>query len=211
MTDDLINRLAVDVKPVSADAMRWLFLRHATGGIVAGLTIMLLFLGVRHDLSVAMTTAAFWTKLFYAIFLLLILVPAVFTLSQPIRAKLHWLPVVILLVCLMGAALYQWESAAPEQRDVLLWGRTALVCPWLIVVISLPMLTSLLAAMRRLAPANPTLAGLAAGIVAGGSGVLVYSLHCPEAGIPFIAAWYTLGIAITGLLGLIGGRVWLHW
>ncbi len=77
MTDDLINRLAVNAKPVSADAMRWLFLRHATGGVVAGLAIMLLFLGIRHDLSLAMTTVSFWTKFFYGIFLLLILVPAV--------------------------------------------------------------------------------------------------------------------------------------
>ncbi|OYR07648.1 NrsF family protein [Brucella grignonensis] len=211
MTDDLINRLAVNAKPVSADAMRWLFLRHATGGVVAGLAIMLLFLGIRHDLSLAMTTVSFWTKFFYGIFLLLILVPAVFVLSRPIRSQPHWRPVVLLLVCLMGAALYQWESVAPEQRDVLLWGHTALVCPWLIVLISLPMLASLLVAMRRLAPAHPALAGFAAGIVSGSSGALVYSLHCPETGIPFVAAWYTLGIAITGLLGLIGGRIWLRW
>jgi hypothetical protein len=28
---------------------------------------------------------------------------------------------------------------------------------------------------------------------------------------PFIAIWYTLGIAITGFLGMIGGRVLLKW
>lgn len=44
------------------------------------------------------------------------------------------------------------------------------------------MLKSLLAAMRRLAPVNPALAGLAADIVLGASGVLVCSLHCPEKG-----------------------------
>ncbi|MBA8840829.1 NrsF family protein, partial [Ochrobactrum sp. RH2CCR150] len=46
---------------------------------------------------------------------------------------------------------------------------------------------------------------------AGAVGVLIYSLHCPESGMPFIAIWYTLGIAISGLLGMIGGRVVLHW
>ena len=211
MTDNLINRLAVDVKPVASNAMRLLFLRHAGGGIAAGLVIMLLLLGVRHDLSLAMTTAAFWTKLAYATFLLLILVPAIFALSRPIHARMNWLPLALLLVCLIGVALYQWVNALPEQKDVLVWGRTALVCPWLIVLISSPMLASLLAAMRRLAPANPALAGLAAGILSGGSGVLVYSLHCPETGIPFVAIWYTLGIAITGLLGMIGGRLLLRW
>ncbi|WP_345772713.1 NrsF family protein [Brucella pituitosa] len=79
------------------------------------------------------------------------------------------------------------------------------------MLITLLMLKSLLAAMRRLAPANPALAGLAADIVSGASGVLVYSLHCPETRIPFIATWYTFGIAITGLLGMIGRHVWLRW
>ncbi|EFG35708.1 hypothetical protein IB60_15035 [Brucella abortus LMN1] len=96
-------------------------------------------------------------------------------------------------------------------RPVLVWGYTALVCPWLIGLISLPTLASLLLAIRKLAPARPTLAGFAAGLVSGGIGVLVYAFHCPESGLPFIALWYTLGIVGTGVLGALGGRFCLRW
>ncbi len=211
MTDDLIDKLTADVKPIGPHAMCQLFMRYATGGIAGGLAIMLVFLGARHDLLLAMTTAAYWMKFGYAVLLLLILVPALFTLSRPVRAGLHWLPVAVPLACLAGVALIQLLNAPPEQAEILIWGRTALVCPWLIVLIALPMLGFLLAAMRRLAPADPGLTGLVAGIVSGAVGVLIYSLHCPESGMPFIAIWYTLGIAITAFLGMIGGRILLHW
>jgi hypothetical protein len=211
MTDDLIDRLAADAKPVPRHAMRRLFLRYAAGGAAVGFAIMLVFLGVRPDLMWAMTTAAYWTKVGYAFLLLVILVPAIFTLSRPLRAGLSWWPLAVLLACLAGAAILQLEDAPLAQKHALIWGRTALVCPWLIVLISFPMLVSLIAAMRRLAPANPALAGLVAGIVSGAMGILVYSFHCPEAGIPFIAIWYTLGIAVTAVIGMIGGRILLHW
>ena len=129
MTDDLIDKLTADVKPVGPHAMRQLFLRYATGGIVGGLAIMLVFLGVRHDLLLAMTTTAYWMKFGYAVLLLLILIPALFTLSRPVRTGLHWLPLAILLACLAGAASIQLLNAEPGQAEVLIWGRTALVCP----------------------------------------------------------------------------------
>ncbi len=211
VTDDLINKLTANLKPVAPRAMHQLLLRYATGGIAGGLAIMLGFLGARHDLLSVMTTAAYWMKFGYAALLLILLIPALFTLSRPVRAELHWRPLATLLACFASAALIQLMNAEPEQAEVLIWGQTALVCPWLIVLIALPTLTLLLVAMRRLAPANPALTGLAAGIVAGAVGVLIYSLHCPESGMPFIVIWYTLGVAITGFLGMIGGRVFLHW
>ena len=87
MTDDLIDKLTADVKPVGPHAMRQLFLRYATGGIVGGLAIMLVFLGVRHDLLLAMTTTAYWMKFGYAVLLLLILIPALFTLSRHVSTR----------------------------------------------------------------------------------------------------------------------------
>lgn len=70
MTDDLINRLTGELKPVSRHAMQRLLLGHALLGMVAGVVIMLAFLGARHDLAAAMATPAFWSKLCYAALLL---------------------------------------------------------------------------------------------------------------------------------------------
>ncbi|EEP61574.1 extracytoplasmic function alternative sigma factor [Brucella abortus str. 2308 A] len=211
MTDDLINRLTGELKPVSRHAMQRLLLGHALLGMVAGVVIMLAFLGARHDLAAAMATPAFWSKLCYAALLLAVLLPALFALSRPLRQNLPWPALLLIFSCLGAAAIYQWEEASPEVRPVLVWGYTALVCPWLIGLISLPTLASLLLAIRKLAPARPTLAGFAAGLVSGGIGVLVYAFHCPESGLPFIALWYTLGIVGTGVLGALGGRFCLRW
>lgn len=91
-------------------------------GVAGGLAIMLVFLGVRHDLSLAMTTAAYWMKFGYAVLLLLILIPALFTLSRPVRTGLHWLPLAILLACLAGAASIHLLNAEPGQAEGLIWG-----------------------------------------------------------------------------------------
>ena len=211
MNKDLIDRLVADLKPLAYHAMQRLFCLHAVVGFMAGSAIMLIGPGYRHDLPFAMTTAAFWIKLGYAAALLVLLVPALFALSSPIRARLPWQCLATIVAVIAGMALLQWAGATPEYRTELLLGRTALICPWLIVLISAPMLVLLLAAMRRFAPANPMLAGFAAGVVSGSSGVFLYAFHCPEAGIPFVAIWYTTGIAITGFLGLIGGRMFLKW
>ncbi|KFH18965.1 hypothetical protein IB60_15040 [Brucella abortus LMN1] len=96
MTDDLINRLTGELKPVSRHAMQRLLLGHALLGMVAGVVIMLAFLGARHDLAAAMATPAFWSKLCYAALLLAVLLPALFALSRPLRQNLPW-PALLLI------------------------------------------------------------------------------------------------------------------
>lgn len=211
MTDNLIEKLVAEAKPVSAHALPSLLLYHALFGLCLALAIMVFVLGPRHDLAFAMTTASFWTKLGYASLLFTLLLPALLALSRPVKAGFPWLLVASLLGVLALIALFQVNSAEPDQRHALLWGATALVCPWLITLISMPVLISLLTAMRKLAPLKPALAGFAAGIFSGAIGVFVYSFHCPEVSIPFIAIWYTLGILITGIAGSVGGCLVLRW
>ena len=55
------------------------------------------------------------------------------------------------------------------------------------------------------------LAGAGAGLFAGALGAFVYAFYCTEVAAPFIAVWYTLGIALTSLLGGILGRWALRW
>jgi hypothetical protein len=42
-------------------------------------------------------------------------------------------------------------------------------------------------------------------------GAVVYSLHCPEMGAPFIGTWYLLGMLIPTLIGAALGRTLLRW
>jgi hypothetical protein len=93
----------------------------------------------------------------------------------------------------------------------LIMGRSANVCPFLIVMLSLPVYGGLLLALRRLAPTRLGLAGAAAGLAAGGWAAVIYCFHCPESTAPFIVIWYSLGIVLAATLGALIGRYALRW
>ncbi|HWU18721.1 MAG TPA: NrsF family protein, partial [Devosia sp.] len=58
---------------------------------------------------------------------------------------------------------------------------------------------------------SPTLAGFAAGLIAGGFGAWAYSFYCGETSMMFMAIWYSLGIGLTALLGAALGKLVLRW
>ena len=90
-------------------------------------------------------------------------------------------------------------------------GSSAHDCPWRIFVIGLPLLAGAIWALRGLAPTRLTLAGLTAGGAAGGLAALIYGFHCPETAAPFVAVWYTLGMALVAALGAVTGARLLRW
>jgi hypothetical protein len=90
-------------------------------------------------------------------------------------------------------------------------GHSAMVCPWFIAATSAPLLVALIWAVKGLAPTRLRLAGALAGLTAGGFGALIYCLHCPEVGAPFVAIWYSLGILIPCLVGALAGPRLLRW
>ena len=65
--------------------------------------------------------------------------------------------------------------------------------------------------MKGLAPTRLSLAGAAAGLLAGGVGAAIYALHCDEMGAPFLALWYVLGMLMPATLGALIGRHVLRW
>jgi hypothetical protein len=92
-----------------------------------------------------------------------------------------------------------------------LLGETAAICPWLIALLSLPCLLALAVVMRRAAPTRLRWAGFCAGLLAGAISMLVYSLHCPETGVAFVATWYTLGMCVPAAVGALLGPRLLRW
>ena len=66
-------------------------------------------------------------------------------------------------------------------------------------------------AMKGLAPTRLSLAGGAAGLLAGTIGALVYALHCPEMEAPFIGVWYVAGMLIPTAAGASLGPIVLRW
>jgi hypothetical protein len=79
------------------------------------------------------------------------------------------------------------------------------------VVLALPVLAALLFGLRHGAPTRPTLAGAGAGLLSGALSASLYILHCPDDSPIFVAAWFTLAIAIATGIGALAGRRFLRW
>jgi hypothetical protein len=127
-------------------------------------------------------------------------------LEAPRRALLC----VVLAMGLLAAAATVLLTAPGQRLDALM-GQSWMVCPWTVLAFSLPALGLSLRALRGLAPTQPRQAGAAAGLLAGALGAFGYSLACPEAAPAFVAVWYTLGVLLTGLLGMALGSRLLRW
>ncbi len=93
----------------------------------------------------------------------------------------------------------------------LVMGHSADVCATNILLVAAPSLIAAFWALRQLAPTRLGLAGAGAGLFAGAAGAFVYAFHCTEASAPFVAVWYTLGIALTTAIGAFLGRWALRW
>lgn len=212
MTNELIDHLSADLEPTPARALeKRLWLALATGligTILIGPLVLDLLVG--RPFGGAWGNSMFWGKLAYTIGLGALGLIAVPALSRPDQYRI-W-PLLLagaLAVLALLAGTLAWMQS--DWAMPMLMGGTALVCPWLIIMTAAPLLAVLLGMMRRFAPASPTMAGLAAGLLAGGFGAAAYAFYCGETSMMFMATWYSLGIALTALLGAIIGRYLLRW
>ena len=212
MTDDLIDRLSGDLRPVRGGAVTARLLIALGVGIAVALAGVGLGLGFRRDMGEAMGSMMFWMKLTYALAFAVLGVWCVARLARPVGSasrRLPWLaaPAAAILVL----AIVQLARAPAAAWRPLIMGHSAMICPWLILAAAVPVFVALIWALRGLAPTRPRLAGGMAGLAAGGAGAAVYALHCPEAGAPFVAIWYSLGLLSPYVIGIIAGPRLLRW
>lgn len=128
-------------------------------------------------------------------------------------ATVRWPLVAIGALLSLGAAAgtLDWFATPPGLRMARLIGHSALVCPVAILAISVPVLLGVTRAMRGTAPVRPALAGMAAGLIAGGVAAIAYGLACTEGALSFVAVWYSLGVLLSAALGAAAGRYLLRW
>ncbi|WP_420139074.1 DUF1109 domain-containing protein [Sphingomonas sp.] len=211
-TEDLIRSLSSDVRPVRRYALG----RRIAAGMIGGGLISLLVvgatLGVRPDLFDAMEGFAFWMKWTYAVSLTILAIAATTRLAQPEILPLPWLWLLCVPVLLLAGIGVGELATTPSDLWMALWlGQSWMVCPWLVLGLSLPIFLGLLWSFRRLAPTRLRAAGATAGLAAGACAASIYCLHCPEASALFVLTWYSLGIALaTGFGALVGPR-FLRW
>ena len=211
-TDDLVRHLATDARPVARNSVaRRLVIGMAVGG--AGSAVLILIaLGFRPDLGTAMLGASFWMKWGYTFSLAIAALLTTAQLARPDSGRLRglWL-LVIPVVLLAGVGLLELMRTPSSQWLAMWLGHSWKSCPWLVLSLSAPIFAGLLWSFRRLAPTRLRAAGAAAGLSAGAFAATVYCLHCPEVSAIFVLTWYSLGIVLATLLGMVVGPRLLRW
>lgn len=212
MSADLIDQLVADLAPTPPHALARRMAAGLGAGLVVSAILMLLWLGPRPDMMPAMATMAFWAKFAFTLLLALAGIAAASRMARPATGAGAPLTLAsLVLAAMVVLAIAQFATAPAPERPALLLGGSALVCPWYIMALSVPVLAGAVWAIRGLAPTHLTLAGAMAGLAAGGVGAFVYSFHCIESAMPFVAIWYSLGIAGATLAGALLGRLMLRW
>lgn len=211
-TDDLITMLATGAGAVEAPAYAQRYAVAMGWGAAGAGLLMLTLLQIRHDLGQAVLLPMFWLKIGFVSCLAAASLFAALRLSLP-GAKINWIPVALSLpiVGMWIIAAFTLIEAESLQRPKLFFGDTWKTCPLLIAMLSVPVFVAVLRTMKDLAPTRPRLAGCAAGLLSGSVAAVVYCLHCPEMGAPFIGFWYLLGTLIPAAVGALLGNSLLRW
>lgn len=211
-TEDLITMLATGAGPVEQAAAAQRYAVAIGWGAAGAMLLMLMLLQVRHDLGQALLQPMFWVKVGFVSCLAAGSLFAALRLSRP-GAEINWVPVTLALPVLgiWAIAALTLIEAEPIERSKLFYGDTWKSCPLLIAVLSIPVFAAVLRTMKDLAPTRPQLAGFAAGLLSGSVAAVVYCLHCPEMGAPFVGFWYMLGMLIPAGVGALLGNSVLRW
>ncbi|MGE6919250.1 NrsF family protein [Achromobacter kerstersii] len=208
-TKNFIDFLATGAGPAPKFNAALKLFAALLAGLAASLGIGCVVHGITPS---ALSASARWVRVAYALSMLAVGWVMVQQLARPLlNAKGARWPLMLMVLVMAGFGVAAWMASSPGQTDVLFWGESWMVSPFLIVLYSLPGLAAALWALRTLAPTRLRFAGFAAGIFAGAQGVLGYVLIGPDDAYLFVAMWYTLGVLLTGFIGMLLGSKVLRW
>lgn len=211
-TDDLIDALAGDIRPVPAGrAAGRLAVCGGAALLAAGVTVWLT-LGFRPDLAAVAGDPGFLMRQVYVLSIAGLAALLLLRLGQPgapVRLPLAGLAVVA--GAMLVAVVMEQAGLSGAAHGAAWLGHSWAICMLMVVGVSLVAFPFILFAARRLAPQSPMRAGFVAGLVAGGVAASAYGLYCQETTVSFMASWYTLGILAAGGIGALAGRFLLRW
>ena len=208
-TEKLIDAMVVDRRTRSS-LPRALLGALALGGLVS-LVLFFATLGIRPDIGDALATWRFNLKIVLVLVALAVAFSLCLAVSRPIRTgreTLRLLPLAALATIAVGIEVVVLPGAAWANRLI---GSNALVCLCAIPLFAAAPLVAVLAILRTGAPASPTLAGAAAGLLAATAGAALYAFHCFDDSPLFVVTWYSLAALPVVLLGAFAGQRFLRW
>jgi len=210
-TDDLIRALTSDLAP-PGPSIEARFAVAFLPGVLLALALFAITLGPRPDLMLVAGDVRFLFKFVVTLLLALCSAVLVWRLVRPgAPAQLQIAALAIVPLVLAAGVLMELIVLPAPLWGTRLIGSNGLVCLISIPLFALPMLIAEILALRQSAPTQPALAGVVAGLFAGGVAAAIYAAHCPDDSPLFVALWYSLGIAIVALAGGLTGRLALRW
>lgn len=209
-TDDLITMLSREAGSApKVSVVKRLLPASLAGGVVAASVVLTILGLIPNEMFLEPGP---WIKIAYASTLAMAAGWLVSRLGKPGASGTQAIYAVLGVVLIMVfSGLMSYLGTPESERAAALMGHSWLVCPWAILGLSLPVMAGAFWAMKGLAPTNLPLAGAACGLFSGAVAALAYALACTEPAAPFIAIWYTLGIALCGALGALLGPKLLNW
>lgn len=209
-TNELIAMLSTQAGPAPKISLAS---RLIPAGIAGGLLAAATVLGVLGLIPSAMfAEPGPWIKIAYAGTLALAAAWLLARLGRPGasgKQAASALVGTVLIMALAGVASY--VSTPEAERMAALMGHSWLACPWAILGLSLPVMAGSFWAMKGFAPTRLVFTGAVCGLFSGAVAAVAYALACTEPAAPFIAIWYTLGIALCGAVGAFSGPKFLDW
>jgi hypothetical protein len=211
-TDDLVRMISTNVEAVSYREPQRMILISAGLGAATSLVAMLLFLGVRTDLSELRAWQFITVKSIFTGAIIGISLANLTRIARPggerrVSIALGLLPfggaLILAIASLAITPLSGWRG--------LFFGQYWVLCLLCIPVNAIVPFAAIVWAMRQLAPTNLVVAGAMAGRAAGSISAFAYSLHCTDDSFPFIALWYSLTIGLCAVLGGLVGQRLLRW
>lgn len=210
-TLDLIDRLALDARPVRAAAGgRDLAVAAASGGLFT-FALVLLGYGVQPGLASAPAAEALAMKLAYVGTLGAMAFAGAVALARPGADLPSWRWLLAPVAGLALLAIASLSASPAADWPALLLGGSWARCPWRIAALSLPVAAALALAVRRAAPTDLRRAGAAVGLAAGALAAAIYALACTERSPAFVLVWYSAGVGLSGAIGALAGSRLLRW
>ena len=211
-TEDLIEALCSDLRPVPRYALERRLVAAVALGMVVALILVWGSLGLRPDIASAVTGGMFWLKLAYTASIGLGALAVTADLARPDCSRIGALKWLLMPIFLMASVGLIDLAQTPVTAWASLWlGRSWKSCPFLIFGFAIPIYFGLIIAFRRFAPGRLLATGAVTGLAAGGLAATIYCLHCPEASALFVLTWYTLGMALAAMAGALVGVRLLRW
>ena len=210
-TDDLIAHLSDDLVPAPPHYVGRVLAMGLGLGFLLSAILMLVAMGPRPDLALAMAGGAFWMKLAYTLSFAALGLWLVERLGRSdASARKPTLLLLVPVILLLAVAIVQLMTPGVN-RHHLVMGDSWRVCAIDILALSAPVFVTVFWALRKLAPTRLAVAGAGAGLLAGAAGASVYAFHCVEYTAPFILIWYTSGMVVAALIGAGISRWALRW